>query len=69
MDPYFDIYFELKKYEGNIKINEPNKCTELIWSDINNLPEDMIDFEKEAIKMNNRGIKFGTIEIVDEYIN
>ena len=34
----------ISNYKGNIKINEPNKCKELVWCDINNLPEDMIDF-------------------------
>ena len=29
---------------------EPNKCKELVWFNINNLPFDMIDFEKRAIE-------------------
>lgn len=34
--------------------------------DINNLPEDMIDFEIEAIKNNQKGIKFSTIDTDNE---
>ena len=58
LSPYYDVYFELSRYFGEIKINEPNKCSELVWSSIDNLPIDMIDFEKEAIDKNREGIKF-----------
>lgn len=29
--PYYDVYFEVSKYKGDIKINEPEKCSELVW--------------------------------------
>ena len=58
LPPYYDIYFEIKKYEGIIQINEPEKCSELVWYDINSLPDDMVNFEKEAIINNEKGIKF-----------
>lgn len=64
--PYYDIYFEIDNYIGKIKINEPSKCLELVWSDINNLPEDMIDFEIEAIKNNQKGVKFSVIDTNNE---
>lgn len=58
LPPYYDVYFEVKDYQGIIQIMEPEKCSELIWGDINQLPEDMIDFEKEALINNQKGIKF-----------
>ncbi len=61
LPPYFDVYFELKSYKGEISINEPEKCSELVWADINDMPEDMIDFEATAIKNNIKGIKFSTV--------
>lgn len=61
--PYYDIYFEIGKYNGTIKINEPNKCSELVWADLDNLPNDMIDFEKVAIYNNLNGIKFSVIDV------
>lgn len=64
--PYFDIYFEIDSYDGIIKISEPEKCSELVWCDINNLPNDMIDFEIEAIKNNQLGIKFSVIDVDNE---
>lgn len=64
--PYYDVYFEINSYSGEIKISEPKKCSELVWCDINNLPEDMIDFEIEAIRNNQNGIKFSVIDTDNE---
>ena len=61
--PYYDIYFEIGKYNGTIKINELNKCSELVWTDLDKLPNDMIDFEKVAIYNNLNGIKFSVIDV------
>ena len=66
--PYFDVYFEISSYKGQIKINEPDKCSELKWCDINNLPYDMIDFEVEAIKNRQQGITFSVIDTDNEKI-
>ena len=60
LPPYYDVYFEVEKYQGEITIKEPEKCSELVWSALEDLPEDMIDFEKEAIENNIKGIKFST---------
>lgn len=66
LPPYYDVYFEISKYEGEIKINEPDKCSELVWVDYDNLPNDMIDFEIEAINNNLNGIKFSVIDTDNE---
>jgi len=58
LPPYYDVYFEVDKYQGNIKIAEPKKCSQLLWANMSDLPDDMIDFEKEAIEKNAHGIKF-----------
>lgn len=64
--PYYDVYFELNGYNGEIKINEPNKCSELVWSNIKSLPEDMIEFEKIALNNYLNDIKFSTIYVDNE---
>ena len=64
--PYFDVYFEISSYKGQIKINEPEKCSELKWVDINNLPNDMIDFEIDAIKNRQKNIMFSTFDADNE---
>lgn len=45
LEPYIDYYFEIKKYNGVPKIIEEDKCDELIWADVNNLPEPFINYE------------------------
>ena len=66
LKPYFDVYFEISSYEGTITINEPNKCSELKWCDINDLPNDMVDFEIEAIRNRQKGIMFSVIDTNNE---
>lgn len=39
LELYIDYYFEIKKYKGIPKIIEKDKCDELLWADVNNLPE------------------------------
>lgn len=45
LEPYIDFYFEIKEYEGIPKIMEEDKCDELFWADINNLPEPFINYQ------------------------
>lgn len=30
LSPYYDVYFEISKYDGEIIINESEKCRELL---------------------------------------
>ena len=61
--PYYDVYFEIDNYNGEIKICEPERCSELVWCNINKLPKDMIEFEIEAIENNQQGIKFSVVDV------
>lgn len=45
LEPYIDYYFEIKKYNGVPKIIEEDKCDELLWADVNNLPKPFINYE------------------------
>ncbi len=45
LEPYIDYYFEISKYKGSPRIVEKDKCEELIWADINNLPYPFINYE------------------------
>ena len=64
--PYYDVYFEIDSYIGDIIINEPEKCSELKWIKVEDLPDDVIDFEKIALLNNKKGIKFSTIDVDNE---
>ena len=46
---YYDIYFVVTKFEGTPTIMEPEKCSQLVWCDITNLPEDMIECRKMVV--------------------
>lgn len=49
-DNYIDFYFEINKYNGIPKIVEKDKCSELIWVDIHNLPEPFTDYEGDFLE-------------------
>ena len=66
LKPYYDVYFVIKNYKGIIKINEPNKCQELKWVLLDNMPDDVIEFEKIALDNYEKGIKFSSIRIDEE---
>lgn len=46
---YYDIYFVVNKYDGIPKIMEPDKCSELRWFRINDLPNEIIDIRKVVL--------------------
>lgn len=45
LEPYIDYYFGINEYEGIPLIIEKDKRDELIWVDINNLPDPFINYE------------------------
>ena len=47
---YYNGYFKAKKWSGEPKIGEPDKNAEIKWFAINELPENLVDDRKQAIK-------------------
>lgn len=45
-----DAFFVCEKWSGEIKNMEPEKCDDVAWFDINNLPENMVPYVKQAIE-------------------
>lgn len=45
LEPYIDYYFDIEEFESVPKIMEKDKCVELIWADVDNLPEPFINYE------------------------
>jgi len=53
-----DIFFKAEKWSGDIENKEPNKCDDLSWFDLDNLPENIIPYIKEVIKNINNKVFF-----------
>lgn len=56
---YFDIYLRTKKWTGNIINMEPNKCDELKWYNIKNLPNNILPEVKLALDNITNNIYYG----------
>ena len=50
LEPYIDYYFEIKKYNGEPRIIEEDKCEEILWADVNDLPEPFINYEGKFLE-------------------
>lgn len=48
-DERIDFFVVINKWNGIIKNCEPHKCKELIWINIDNLPNDVIGYIEKAI--------------------
>ncbi len=40
---YFNFFFKASKWQGEPKNMEPNKCAELVWANVNNLPDNLLE--------------------------
>lgn len=58
---YYCFYIKVKKYRGEIKIGEPEKCAELKWFDIENLPKNIIPIRKYSLEDYKKGIIYNEI--------
>lgn len=47
---YYNAYFICDVFEGEPRVCETGKCSEIKWFDLNGLPEDLIDDRKCALK-------------------
>lgn len=45
-----DTFFVCEKWSWEIKNMEPNKCSELSWFDIDNLPDDMVEYTRKVLE-------------------
>lgn len=47
---YIDFVVETEKWQGVPKIMEEDECDDMIWADINEIPENTIQFNKDVLK-------------------
>ena len=55
---YINVFFKPKKYNGTPEILEKEKCDDLSWFDINNLPEKVIPKIRNVIECIKKGISY-----------
>lgn len=46
---YINFFFKTDKFEGIPTIKEPDKCEEIIWVDMDKIPQNTIPNEKRAV--------------------
>ncbi len=55
---YYNGYFEALRWQGEPRIMEPDKCDQLRWFDVDDLPRDMIPERRAAVLNHFRGIRY-----------
>lgn len=55
---FIHFFVEAHKWEGEPKIMEPNKCSEIKWFPIEELPENITAENKQGIELSNKGVSF-----------
>jgi 8-oxo-dGTP pyrophosphatase MutT (NUDIX family) len=53
-----DIFFETSEWEGEVTNGEPEKCDDLSWHDLENLPENMLPFVKRVLTDISRDVNY-----------
>ena len=54
LEPYIDYYFDIDGYEGIPSIMEEDKCDELVWASVEELPYPFVNYE--GVFLNDRTI-------------
>jgi ADP-ribose pyrophosphatase YjhB (NUDIX family) len=57
-DERIDFFMTTKSYFGEIKNTEPHKCDDLSWFELDNLPDNIIDYIKVAIENYQNSISY-----------
>lgn len=63
-DEYVDVGFECKWWTGEITNCEPEKCGELRWVDVSNLPENVLEHVRVVLENYPKGITYSSEERV-----
>lgn len=58
---YIDFFITAQKYDGEIKIGEPDRIDELVWFPLDELPENIIPYLKVAIESFQKNITFSEV--------
>jgi 8-oxo-dGTP diphosphatase len=56
-----DFFVQVYKWDGEPANEEPDKCDDIRWVDLNQLPANTIPYIKQAFNNHRRGIKFSEL--------
>ena len=56
-----DFFVQVYKWDGEPANEEPDKCDDIRWVDLNQLPANTIPYIKQALNNHRRGIKFSEL--------
>jgi hypothetical protein len=57
-DERVDFFVHVRHWQGEPANTEPDKCDDLCWVNVNDLPDNVIPYVREAIRNHRDGIKF-----------
>lgn len=60
-DDRVDFFYETQVWKGQIYNAEPNKCDEVIWTDMDHLPENTLPYVAEFMKLYRKSAFFSDI--------
>ena len=63
---YICAFFSLDRWQGEITNMEPKKCDDLSWFEIDNLPENTVDYVRFVLQDIQNGKNFGTFGFGDQ---
>lgn len=61
---YICLFFKANKFDGDIKIMEPEKCSELTFFDIDNLPENLVPELRTFLEDRKNGLIYGNERLI-----
>lgn len=53
---YFDVFIEVREWEGTARNMEPGKCSDISWVNVANLPTNTIDYIRNGLEAINNGV-------------
>jgi 8-oxo-dGTP diphosphatase len=62
-DNRVDFFFRVKKWAGDVRIMEPEKCDDLKWVTLQDLPENMTAHVRDAFESMQNGVRFKELGI------
>ena len=57
-EPRIDFFFAVERWLGEIRNREPEKCDELLWAPIEDLPPNMVPYVRHAIECYKAGERY-----------